>query len=137
MYQNNIHLAAGKRLTKSKQSILDYFSNNKVHITTDELYCHLKGKLPNIGLATVYRNLNELSGLGILKQLSYPGMPVYYELLDDRHEHFYCEHCRHIYDVDLPGKTIATNQTLHGHYIKDVNVELKGICKNCMRDYFG
>jgi len=137
MYSKSINLPAGRRLTKSKRVILDYFSDNKVHVTAELLFKILKFKLPNIGLATVYRNLNDLTDSGILKQLSFPNMPLYYELADGHHAHFYCEYCHHIYDVELPDKKIETNRAWQGHYIKDANVELRGICKNCTTDYFG
>ena len=137
MYTKTINLPKGRRLTRSKQMIMDYFSDHLGHITAEKLYEDIKKKLPQIGLATIYRNLNELSGLGILKRLSYPRMPVYYELFDGHHSHFYCEYCHSIYDVEMPGKKIKTNRAWQGHYIKDANVELEGICKSCMKDSFG
>lgn len=137
MYSKTINLPAGRRLTKAKQVILDYFEDNKGHTTAERLFKRVKSKLPNIGLATVYRNLNDLAESGILKQLSFPGLPTYYELADGHHTHFYCEYCHNIYDVESPGKKIETNRAWQGHYIKDANIELRGICKNCTADYFG
>lgn len=137
MDSNNIHLPEGKRLTKPKQLILDYFNNNRDHVTADGLFRKIKPLLPQIGIATVYRNLNDLASLGILKQLSYPGMPALYELADRQHAHFYCEYCHQIYDVSSLDKAIEANRAYEGHYIKEVNVELKGLCKKCMVDYFG
>ena len=137
MYSKTINLPKGRRLTRSKQMIMDYFSNHHGHFTTEKLYIEIKKQLPQLGLATVYRNLNDLVGLGVLKQLSYPGMPVAYELSNGHHAHFYCEYCHNIYDVEIPGKSIDCNRAWQGHYIKDVNIELKGICKNCTTVYFG
>lgn len=137
MNSGAIHFPKGKRLTKSKQVILDYFSNSEEHTTADELYKKLITQLPGICLATVYRNLNDLASLGILKQLSYPNMPVYYEYAGEAHSHFYCDYCHKIYDVEVPSNSIEANRAYHGHYIKDVNIELKGICKNCLVNYFG
>ncbi len=137
MNSQTIHLPKGKRLTRSKQVIMDYFSNHQDHITADVLFKEVKDLIPGIGLATIYRNLNDLASLGILKQLSYPNMPIYYEYADKGHSHFYCDYCHKIYDIETLDNKIEKNRALQGHYIKDVNIELRGICKNCVTDYFG
>lgn len=136
MNRQIIKLPPGKRLTKSKQAIVDLLVEENGHISTEELFRVLKKKLPNLGLATVYRNLNDLANLGILNQLSYPGLPLYYEYAKDKHAHFYCEYCHNIYDVEMPIKSINTSKQWQGHYIKEINIEFKGICKKCILDCF-
>jgi len=135
--KQNIKLPPGKRLTEAKQTIVDFLYNNKGHYTAEQLHKTLQELLPNLGLATIYRNLNDLVYSGILNQLSYPGLPLQYEYSHSKHAHFYCEYCRKIYDLNIPSSNLDNIKQWEGHYIKGVNVELQGICKNCVNNYFG
>ncbi|OIO47124.1 MAG: hypothetical protein AUJ28_01210 [Parcubacteria group bacterium CG1_02_37_51] len=131
-----IKLAPGKRLTRPKQIIIDYLSVKRQHITAEQLYGFLKGEQTTIGLATIYRNLNELSELGLVRRISYAGQPVFYEYCREPHAHFYCEQCHSIHDIQVPDNSIDNLKYWQGHYIKETKIELRGICEKCLKEYF-
>ena len=54
--------------SRQRDIILQTLKANVVHPTAEYLYAVLKEKEPNISLATLYRNLNQLSDNGIIKK---------------------------------------------------------------------
>ena len=46
--------------SKQREKILDVLTNNPIHPTADELLEFLKEENSNVGLTTLYRNLNHL-----------------------------------------------------------------------------
>lgn len=72
------------RLTQQREVVLDVMTAHQgQHLTADEVYLFAKEKMPNIGIATVYRTLERLATIGVLyKSVFEPGR-YRYELYDD------------------------------------------------------
>ena len=62
-------------MTKQKKAVLDAVQSPADHPTADEIYAIAKIAVPNIGLGTVYRNLNTLCSEGIIKKIEPPLRP--------------------------------------------------------------
>ena len=58
-----------------KQMIFDYVVNSHVHPTAQDVFDAVRVEMPNISLATVYRNLNELADAGEIMRIAVPGRP--------------------------------------------------------------
>ena len=54
--------------SRQREVILETLKENVVHPTAEYLYSILKEKEPNISLATLYRNLNQLAENDIIKK---------------------------------------------------------------------
>ena len=54
--------------SRQREVILNTLKSNVVHPTAEYLYSVLKETEPNISLATLYRNLNQLAENGIIKK---------------------------------------------------------------------
>jgi Fur family ferric uptake transcriptional regulator len=66
--------------------------------------CHqsleeIRARCPEVGLVTVYRTLDLLGGLGIVRRLDL-GDGARYELAEDHHHHMICESCGDISEFD-------------------------------------
>lgn len=55
--------------SRQREVILQTLKDNVVHPTAEYLYAILKEKEPNMSLATLYRNLNQLADNGIIKKI--------------------------------------------------------------------
>jgi Fe2+ or Zn2+ uptake regulation protein len=55
---------------------------------------------PRAGLVTVYRTLDLLVGLGVVRRLNPGGGKDRYELCDRNHDHFICEDCSKVFNLD-------------------------------------
>lgn len=116
-----------KNYSRQREVILETLRENAVHPTAEELFALVREKIPNISLATVYRNLKELSKDGTT--LSIPGgLKEHFDGTTVKHAHFLCERCEKVRDVMLSDQTIAdiTNQC-GGDFI----LIYKGVCPAC------
>ena len=54
--------------TVQRDAILAELRSVKSHPTADELYAALRVRMPQISLGTVYRNLEQMSQAGMIRQ---------------------------------------------------------------------
>ena len=84
-----------------KQMIFDYVVNSHVHPTAQDVFDAIRVEMPNISLATVYRNLNELADAGEIMRIAVPGRPDRFDQLFEPHDHLVCLACGCIVDIPL------------------------------------
>lgn len=128
---NNNH-----RFTNQREKILKVFLKYKdKHFNAEQLLDILKKEEKNIGLATVYRNLELFNRLGILKQIDFNDAFRYYELnlLDTHHHHLICVNCDKI--IEFNDQVLEDfEKKLESEYsfkIKDHIIKFYGVCKDC------
>jgi len=66
----------------------------------DQVYEEVRRRYPEIGRATVYRNLLQLSEEGKIRSVTLPASPMRYEERTLTHYHFRCKKCDDIIDID-------------------------------------
>jgi Fur family iron response transcriptional regulator len=116
--------AAGLRPTRQRLALASLlFSNRDRHVTAEELHEEaVSGGLP-VSLATVYNTLHQLTGAGLLRELSVDGSRTYFDTNTGDHHHFYCEEDGALIDID--GESIAVSGVPHppaGSKLKRVDV---------------
>lgn len=119
--------------SKQREIILNTLQNNVVHPTAEYIHEILKKTEPNISLATVYRNLNQLASIGTIKKIEGLEQSVHYDHNTHEHYHFICDKCKKVYDVTAeiaPGIEIKTH-TKTGFTILGHEITFHGICKEC------
>lgn len=120
-------------LTKKRQTILETVQNLRNHPTAKEIFNKVKDVLPGISFATVYRNLNHLVGTNQLKEINFGDEAVRYDSLLREHQHFICQNCAAIYDLEL-SKLLNVEQEVKKipcHDVQFYNLELYGTCHKC------
>jgi Fur family ferric uptake transcriptional regulator len=83
---------AGLKVTQPRKRILELLdeAGNK-HVTADDIYRVLIQSGEDIGLATVYRVLNQFEAAGLVVKHNFEGGQAYYELdSGDHHDHMVC-----------------------------------------------
>ena len=91
----------------------------------------IRARCPRVGMVTVYRTLDLLSGLGLVRRLDLGAGPRY-ELAEDHHHHLICEGCGQITEfehcpLDLRGLPVASSDfRVHAH-----SLEVYGVCSEC------
>ncbi|MFY9268831.1 MAG: transcriptional repressor [Candidatus Manganitrophaceae bacterium] len=122
------------RKSRQRQVILDALSEMKSHPTALELFARVGEIDPQIGQATVYRNLRILKAQGEITELSFgPGAKRYDRNLT-RHDHFTCRHCGKIEDIypNLPNlHSLTGGLVADGYQVDQWRVEAFGICRDC------
>ena len=82
----------GLKVTQPRKHILELLeeAGNK-HMTADDIYRVLIQAGEDIGLATVYRVLNQFEAAGLVVKHNFEGGQAYYELdSGDHHDHMVC-----------------------------------------------
>ena len=124
----------GKKFSRQREMIYKQVINHPTHPTADEVYSALKKTNPNLSLGTVYRNLNLLSEMGMLKMLRAGSGKERFDGRTDAHCHFFCTRCGRVFDIEdekLRGLEERVEERC-GHIIGEIEVSLRGVCADCL-----
>ncbi len=89
----------------------------------------LRRRCPGVGIVTVYRTLDLLSELGVVRRLDLGDGPRY-ELAEDHHHHMVCESCGDVSEFDeCPLGPIRLPAS--GFEVRSHSVEVYGRCAAC------
>ena len=120
--------------TVQRKVILEEMRNVKFHPTADEVYDLARKRIPNISLATVYRNLEKMAKNGDLIKLDIAGRRKRYDADLSGHYHFRCRSCGGVSDLNLSifSKVLSGLDGLKGKEgIEDYSLEFSGVCSKC------
>ena len=95
------HKIAMEKYSRQRELIYHSLETRKDHPTAEELYLDLKEKMPEIGIATVYRNLSDLCQKGKIIKIKSKYGPDRFDGNFMPHIHFQCEQCNNIVDIEL------------------------------------
>lgn len=98
-----------------------------------EILAEAQRDVPALGLATVYRNLKQLTEVGEIQLVELPGEPPRYELAGHKHHHhFRCNTCNRVFDVHAcPGD--MQKLVPRGFRVESHELTLYGSCSDCRR----
>ncbi len=120
--------------SRQREQILETVKSMDVHPSADDIYNRVRRRLPHISLGTVYRNLNQLVETGELSCVQ-DGKTVRYDWETGQHQHFRCEVCGALQNVEVSNKVIVNLLTKEsGMIINEIDLEIKGICGTCAKE---
>ena len=120
----------GLKITTARLDLLDILKHAKKPLSIKDI----AQRLGEVDLVTLYRNVESLQNLGIVKQINLKDRQAYYELAGGKHHHhLVCTNCGRLEDVQI--EEIKLNKTFlknHGFAkITDHSLEFFGICTRC------
>lgn len=120
--------------TSQKEAILSFVMSSKSHPTADEVFLGVQKTLPQIGFATVYRNLASLAKEGKIKEVQFIDKKKRYEGNTHEHQHFICKQCDRIIDMELTAllNVHETVEQMQCHQVENYELELLGTCSKCL-----
>lgn len=134
----------GYKLTPQRKVILEVLLSSSSHLSADEIYFKAKGKDPSLGLTTVYRTLEILKEVGLVKKYDFGDGKARYELEESRktyghHHHLVCISCNKVIDyvdfveeeMQLIKRAEKHVERKYGFLVKGHLIQLYGICKSC------
>jgi Fur family transcriptional regulator, peroxide stress response regulator len=122
-------------MKKSKQraAIIRILSSTSSHPSAEWIFEQVKKEIPDIGLATVYRNLRLLRESGEIIEMHPSHLTAHYDACIRDHYHFFCERCGKVIDlnepVDISLESRITAKT--GLKINHHNLVFSGLCLDC------
>jgi Fur family ferric uptake transcriptional regulator len=82
---------AGLKVTHPRKRIFEILETGHKHLTADDIYRRLVESGEEIGLATVYRVLNQFESAGLVAKHNFESGQAYYELdSGQHHDHMVC-----------------------------------------------
>jgi len=126
--------ASGQRFTEQRAAVYRFLSSTDSHPTADEVFLRVRGEVPGISLATIYKSLETLVGCGLAIKLAYADGSARYDGRTDLHHHVRCVSCGRVADVParLPEETVASlGESAEGFRITGYRLELTGYCREC------
>ena len=127
-----------EKYSRQRELIYHSLQTRKDHPTAEELYLDLKSEMPEIGIATVYRNLSDLCQKGKIIKIKSKYGPDRFDGNLMPHIHFQCEQCNSIVDIELTSaqKEKIDNDILAilrqtGAILTTSEILLIGICNQC------
>ncbi len=121
--------------SKQRDSIQAFLAGRTDHPTAEMVYQGVREELPNISLATVYRNLTLLAEMGEISKISTGDGPDRFDAVTTPHNHFQCSSCGSLLDLqmedisyidEVAGKSFPGEVTGH-------SVIFHGLCPACMK----
>lgn len=123
------------KYSRQRELILSTVQSFPIHPTADTVYESVRQREPKISLGTVYRNLNQLSDVGILLKLPMPyGGDRFDGRLDD-HLHIICSLCSAVSDIELSALSQLDTEVEHqtGYCVTGRTMVFSGICGECRK----
>lgn len=128
----------GYKLTPQREAtVLVLIEHEADHLSAEDVFMRVKSKVPEIGLATVYRTLELLSDLHILEKLNFGDGVARYDLRNDRqrhhHHHLICIHCGMMEEImdDWLGPLEEKLERDFKFTVLDHRLDFQGICCHC------
>lgn len=116
--------------SKQRDMILDYLKGTKAHPTPEQIFDDLRQEHPELGIATVYRNLKTLYAQGLIRKLNVGETADRYDADISNHYHFLCECCGEVSDIYEPEMDITFKNDKKIN-VKSFEIYGYGICSKC------
>ncbi|MBI3192243.1 MAG: transcriptional repressor [Pedosphaera parvula] len=124
-----------RKITGARQSILEVLRRHPHPLTNREIF----GALPpgHCDLATVYRSMHLLEGMGMVKRFDFGDGVARYELIgteaDGHHHHLICTKCSAVVELEecFHHEWEQAIATRHGFKAVTHKLEFFGVCPHC------
>lgn len=127
----------GYKITQQRRAIIKNIIKSSEHLTPADMHARVCHEHPSIGLVTVYRTLEILSGLGLICEMHAGGNCRSYLVRrpSEHHHHLICSDCGRVIDftdcdLDELERRLSreTSFKINGHLL-----EFLGQCRSCRK----
>jgi Fe2+ or Zn2+ uptake regulation protein len=123
-----------ERTTKQKTLILATVQGTKTHPTAEQVHAMITDTAPHLSLGTVYRNLNRLAELGIIRRISVINSPDRFDGDLSPHHHISCSKCGRFcdfFDIEYDNDLDRAIEERSGFAISRHETVFYGECPDC------
>jgi Fur family ferric uptake transcriptional regulator len=118
------------RRTDQRRILRKVLEDNPRPLSIQEVFELGRVLLPNLGIATVYRNIKDFTEKGFIRIVDVPGGAPRYEMSRrDHHHHFHCGACDRLFDV--PHCSEGFDSSPEGYDVLRHDVFYYGRCPEC------
>jgi len=120
-----------QRNTRQRAKILETFKQSNGPLSPQEVLEKTRQEIPDIGIATIYRNIKSFIEKGDLRTVPVPGQADRYEMSGkNHHHHFFCRQCQRAFEMEgCPGT--LDGLAPQGFKTESHEIFLYGLCRDC------
>ena len=124
---------AGYKITPPRLAVLEIILREGEHLNPGEILRRAQAIHPHTGRATVYRTLELLTQLGIVRPIYVGENGPTYIPAEGGHHHLVCSQCGKIVDFDqcVADSMERELETRFGFHIRSHLLEFYGVCADC------
>jgi Fur family transcriptional regulator, ferric uptake regulator len=124
----------GLRMTPQRQLILDAVAAMHGHVSADQVYQQVVRVFPDVNISTVYRTLEVLEELGVVRHTHFHAGVAQYERTDEApHHHMLCSRCGSDFELDLDVLQPLADELKrrYGFQADLAHSAIVGLCRAC------
>jgi Fur family ferric uptake transcriptional regulator len=128
---------AGYRLTRPRLAVLKVLQDNDEGLNPEEIYRQGKAVCASLGLVTVYRTLELLTKLGLVRRVHSEQRCHSYAIAGADRHYLVCKGCHRVTEFPCEGLDglIEGVRRQTGYTITKHLLELSGLCPDCQADH--
>lgn len=126
----------GLRVSTARRLVLEALYGAEGPLSAERIAQGLEGRLPRSDLASVYRNLETLEEVGLVRHVHLGHGPGLYALAAPEHEYLVCESCHAVRTVAKAELDGIRSQVLDrfGFEARFTHFPLVGLCPDCLSE---
>lgn len=125
----------GLPVTMQRRVILEAVLQRDDHPTADQVYEAVQKRIPQLSRTTVYRVLDTLLELGVIRRVHLTGGTSRFDGMIRRHHHLVCICCGKIIDIhdERLNQLPLPRRKMQGFKAEDFSVQISGVCADCQK----
>ncbi len=127
----------GGRITPQRLAMLRILAKSEGHPNAEQIYEQMKANFPTTSLATIYKTLTLLKGLGEVLELNFASVGSHYDGNKPYpHPHVICTICGQILDPEFEAVAGISQEIARqtGYQITHQQLNFFGLCPKCQKE---
>jgi Fur family transcriptional regulator, ferric uptake regulator len=129
---------SGLRRTVQRDLILEVFLRTEDHLSSEDLYRHVRNEDASIGQTTVYRSLKLFTEAGLAREVRLGDGVTYYEhhYKHGHHDHLICTECGKVIEFFSAELEALQDEMAEKFKFKPTHHSLRilGLCEECRKE---
>ena len=122
----------GMNVTPQRIAVYKALLESEEHPTPEMLYRRVRRAMPSLSLATIYKVLDALEALGLVRAVEVDSESRRYDANMNRHHHLVCTRCRKVVDFYDDKFDRLRPSTMPSDFEPElVRVKVLGVCRRC------
>lgn len=125
----------GFKVTPQRLAVYEVLADSHTHPNAEMLYNQLRPKYPSMSFATVYKTVEILSQLGLIKVLNTGEGSSRYDAYVTEHSHIQCKSCGRVDNVGPLSVANLDDEVANetGYKVQGQQFYFYGICAECQK----
>ena len=121
----------GTPVTHQRLAVYRVLLESHLHPDAEAIYRQLKPDHSALSQATVYKTIELLEGLGLVRKVGAPGSSRRFDANRHPHHHLWCERCHGLTDIEVDGLAPPQLPASLDFQVTEYTIQFSGVCARC------